>query len=186
MNPLESLARRVESAPFFLACALRDYANSEKLDDAALPARKYDIQSNRAAGRTYPAARLIARAASWGQSNSRRCVVMVNLRWVLDEPKRSVSSVPTEANRRSTAHPSITVRAGVMDFAFFVISTLPLMRPVCPDRSRSPSYWPRHRIQMATSRYRISHRTGLSFSSSTQRRRGTCQAAFPCRSCRRV
>jgi hypothetical protein len=38
MNHLESLARRLESDLFFLACALRDYANSEKLDDAALAA----------------------------------------------------------------------------------------------------------------------------------------------------
>jgi hypothetical protein len=38
MSHLEELARRVESDPFLLGCVLKDYARSEKLDDAALAA----------------------------------------------------------------------------------------------------------------------------------------------------
>jgi hypothetical protein len=36
---LEHLARRVADAPDFLACALAEYARSERLEDAALAAR---------------------------------------------------------------------------------------------------------------------------------------------------
>lgn len=36
MNPVDQLARRVESDPLFLACALAEYAASERLDDADL------------------------------------------------------------------------------------------------------------------------------------------------------
>jgi hypothetical protein len=40
MNPyLAHLARRVSDAPDFLACALAEYARSERLDDAGLAAR---------------------------------------------------------------------------------------------------------------------------------------------------
>lgn len=35
---LESLAKRVESDPFFLACVLRQYAESENLNDAQVAA----------------------------------------------------------------------------------------------------------------------------------------------------
>ena len=38
-TPLESLARRVQSDPFFLAASLARYAVSEQLDDHALAAR---------------------------------------------------------------------------------------------------------------------------------------------------
>jgi hypothetical protein len=37
-DPLEDLARRAESEPFFLASLLADYARSEGLDDAGLAA----------------------------------------------------------------------------------------------------------------------------------------------------
>ena len=37
-NHLESLARRLEGDPFFLACPLAGYARSENLNDAALAA----------------------------------------------------------------------------------------------------------------------------------------------------
>jgi len=35
-NHLETLARRLEGDPFFLACALKGFARSEQMDDTAL------------------------------------------------------------------------------------------------------------------------------------------------------
>jgi hypothetical protein len=36
MNELQQLAKRAESDPFFLGCSLKNFATSEKLDDAGL------------------------------------------------------------------------------------------------------------------------------------------------------